>query len=127
MPAPKTTTKDPLTPPAKGDAKEANAAPAATEGEKPTAEKTPKRSKFQLLYPDASKITVLAKENPKKEGSKSRVRFQHYYSEKVNTVGEFIAAGGTYGDIAYDIGRKFISVETPPEAPAATPADPKAA
>lgn len=109
MPAPKTTT---LTPPAKGDAKAANKeAPSDADKKEAKAEKAPKRSKFQLLYPDGSKITVLAKENPKKEGSKCRGRFQHYFSDDVNTIGDFIAAGGTYADVAYDVGRRFISVE----------------
>ncbi len=100
------TEKDPLAPPAKDDAKAEN-----KKAPKTKKEVVPKRSKFQLLYPDASKITLLAKDNPKKEGSKCRERFQHYFSDSVNTIGDFIAAGGTYADVAYDVGRRFISVE----------------
>ena len=104
--------KDPLAPPAKDDAKAANKeAPTEAQAKEAKAEKAPKRSKFQLLYPEASKINLLAKENPKKEGSKCRIRFQHYFDDDVNTIGEFIAAGGTYADIAYDVGRRFISVD----------------
>lgn len=134
-------TKDPLAPPTTVSAKAANkeapsggdTAKDAAAKKEAKAEKAPKRSKFQLLYPEGSKITLLAKENPKKEGSACRERFQHYFSIDVKTVGNFIAAGGTYADIAYDVGRRFISVEVvadPVLAPAETAgsvADPKAA
>lgn len=103
--------KDPLEPPstkteksAKGEKKE------KTEKK----EVTPKKSKFQLLYPDSSKIKLLVEENPKKEGSKAREKFAHYFT--TTNVGDFIAAGGTYSTIAYDVGRKFIEVTDVPEA-----------
>ena len=108
MNAPKT--KDPLAPPAKADAKAENKkVPKA----KKDGEVTPKRSKFAALYPDASKIELLVTDNPKKEGSKARVRFQHYFDSA--TVQDYLAAGGTYADIAYDVGHKFISVTVPAE------------
>ena len=75
---------------------------------KPQKEKTVKRSAFQQLYPEDMKLTVLVEENPKKQGSKSRERFEHYFTSK--TVGEFLAKGGTYGDIAYDLGRSRIKL-----------------
>lgn len=75
---------------------------------KPEKEKTVKRSMFQQLYPEDMKLTVLVSENPKKQGSKSRERFEHYFTSK--TVGEFLAKGGLYGDIAYDLGRSRIKL-----------------
>ena len=93
---------DALTPPTKGAAKKGKAPKA--EGEV-----TVRRSKFAEMYPEDSKVKLLVKENPKKEGSASRERFDHYFNSK--TVGDFLAAGGTYADIAYDIGRMHIQVE----------------
>lgn len=75
------------------------------------APKTPRRSKFQEMYPEDSKLEVLVKENPKKEGSKSAERFAHYFSSK--TVGDFLHAGGTYADIMYDLPRGRIKITTP--------------
>ena len=67
-----------------------------------------RRSKFEDLYPEAARVTLLVDKNPKKEGSKSHVRFEGYTGAK--TVGDALAAGVTYQDIAYDVGRQFISV-----------------
>jgi hypothetical protein len=66
------------------------------------------RSNFSKLYPEDAALKLLVEENPKKEGSKARERFQHYFKSK--TVGDYLAAGGTYQDIAYDVGRSFIQV-----------------
>lgn len=66
------------------------------------------RSNFSTMWPKEAKVTLLVKENPKKEGSKARERFQHYFNSK--TVGDYLAAGGTYQDIAYDNGRQFIKI-----------------
>jgi len=67
-----------------------------------------RRSKFEDLYPEASNVTLLVEKNPKKVGSKSHTRFEGYTGAK--TVGEALAAGVTYQDVAYDIGRQFISI-----------------
>lgn len=91
----------------------------------PKAPKEPKapgnRSSFSKLWPDDAKLTCLVKENPKKQGSASRDRFEHYFTSK--TVKEFLEKGGTYADIAYDIARQRISVtggtRPTPEAPKA--------
>lgn len=82
------------------------AAPAKAPAEK----KAPsvKRSKFAELYPDDAALKLLAPENPKKVGSKSHARFEFYTGSA--TVGAFREKGGTYQDIAYDLGRQFISV-----------------
>ena len=67
-----------------------------------------KRSKFELMYPGSAAITVLVDKNPKKVGSKSYERFEGYRGAA--TIAEALAAGVTYQDIAYDVGRQFISV-----------------
>lgn len=88
--------------------------PAKTKAAKaPAAKKEPtvRRSKFAELYPDDAKLALLVEKNPKKEGSKSRERFEAYFSTKQHaTVGAAREAGITYQDIAYDIGRQFITV-----------------
>ena len=73
----------------------------------PEKPKTP-RTNFSKMWPEDQPIKVLVAENPKKEGSAARERFQHYFNSK--TVGDYLAAGGTYQDIAYDIGRLFIQI-----------------
>lgn len=82
--------------------------PSTDKGKAPKEPKAPRVSKFATLYPNDAKVTLLVKENPKKEGSKSRERFEGYFGAK--TVGEAMAKGVTYADIAYDIGRQHISV-----------------
>lgn len=113
--------KEAPTPPEKG-AKAATPKKDTPANDKATAtpaEPKQRRSKFAEMYPEASKITVIVEANPKKEGSASRERFEHYF--KSTTIGDFLAAGGTYADVAYDIGRMHISVEVvQPAAPAAT-------
>ena len=76
----------------------------------PKQKKTPvvRRSKFEDLYPEASRVLLLVDKNPKKVGSKSHSRFEGYTNAK--TVGDALAAGVTYQDVAYDIGRQFISI-----------------
>jgi len=68
---------------------------------------TPKRGRA-AKYPDDAKITLLAKENPKREGSKAHKKFALY--ETGMTVGEFIAKGGNLADVAWDARKNFISV-----------------
>ena len=66
------------------------------------------RSNFAKLYPEDQPIKLLVDKNPKKAGSKSAARFEGYTGAK--TVGDALAAGVTYQDIAYDVGRGFIQV-----------------
>jgi hypothetical protein len=107
-------TPNPLTPPAVKTKVEGTPTPAAVKPPKapkePKAakEKTVKRSAFQALYPEDAALTLLVTENPKKQGSKARERFEHYFTSK--TVGDFLAKGGGYGDIAYDLGRGRIKI-----------------
>ena len=75
-----------------------------TEGDKPKVVRT----NFSAMYPEDAKLKVLVDENPKKKGSKSAARFEGYTG--ATTVGDALAKGVTYQDIAYDVGRAFIQV-----------------
>jgi len=59
-------------------------------------------------WPLDAKIKVLAKENPKRAGSASFDRFALY--SKNATVGDFLAAGGTSGDLHWDSEHEYISI-----------------
>lgn len=93
-----------LTPPT-GKAPKAPKVPKAPKEKKAP---TVRRSAFEELYPKDAPLKCLVTENPKKQGSKSRDRFEHYFTSK--TVGEFLEKGGSYGDIVYDIARKRIQI-----------------
>ena len=54
------------------------------------------------------KITVLAKENPKREATKAHKAFELYAKSK--TVEAFLKNGGSTADLSWDVGRKFIRV-----------------
>ena len=99
-----------LTPPGK-----APKAPIAPNGAKAAAPKVPKEpkppkeprvSRFAKLYPNDAKVTLLVKENPKRGASKDR--FEGYTGSA--TVGEALAKGVTYADLAWDVGHGLISV-----------------
>lgn len=98
-----------LTPPGKAAPKapkapgEAKAPKAAKE---PKVPKEPRVSRFKTLYPDSAKIELLVKENPKRGASKER--FDGYTGSA--TVGEAIAKGVTYADVAWDVGHGLIKV-----------------
>jgi len=53
-------------------------------------------------------VKVLVEKNPKKEGSKAHARFALYAGSA--TIGDYLKKGGTYSDIAYNVGRGFIEV-----------------
>jgi hypothetical protein len=59
-------------------------------------------------YPETAKITVLVKENPKREGSAAYGRFALY--GKNRTVGAFLAAGGARIDLSYDAARGYVAI-----------------
>jgi hypothetical protein len=84
------------------------AAPAKEEAPAEKAKPKVNRSNFKEMWPADAKLTLNVTENPKKEGSKARERFQYYFTSK--TVGDYLGQGGTYQDIAYDLGRAFIKV-----------------
>ena len=73
-------------------------------------EPTVRRSKFAEIYPDDAKIKLNVEKNPKKEGSKSYDRFEGHFKNKAGTVKGALESGVTYQDIAYEVGRNFISV-----------------
>jgi hypothetical protein len=71
-------------------------------------EKKSRRSKLSSLYPADATLKLLVTENPKRAGSKSAQRFEGYLG--ATTVGDAVAAGVKYQDIAYDVSRKFVEV-----------------
>lgn len=58
-------------------------------------------------FSDGMKITVLAKENPKR--AKAAERFALYKNGM--TIGDYVAAGGTMADVRWDVKQNFISVK----------------
>lgn len=56
----------------------------------------------------ARKITLLSKENPKREGTASFDRFKLYKNGM--TVGDYLDAGGTMGDIGWDQKQEYIKL-----------------
>lgn len=98
-----------LTPP--GKAPKAPVAPGAAKAPKapkePKAPAEPRVSRFAKLYPPTAKVSFLVEGNPKRGAS--QVRFEAYRS--ATTVAEYIAKGGTYADIAWDVGHGLIKVE----------------
>lgn len=76
--------------------------------DKPTAEKKDRERSSKNFNKDA-KISLLIDKNPKREGSKSHVRFAAYKDGM--SVGDFVKAGGTFGDLAWDSARGYIRIE----------------
>jgi hypothetical protein len=74
-----------------------------------TVEKPRRRSNFSNVYPENGVLVLHVTANPKKEGSKAHEKFKAY--AKADTVGGYLSAGGTYQDLAYDVGRGFVSVK----------------
>lgn len=98
-------------PPAKKHEAEAGAKAPTDPNAKPGEDKKPAapRVRASARFPDAAKITLISEKNPKREGSKAHPRFALYKTGQ--TVGEFIKAGGTFGDLDWDSSHGFISVE----------------
>jgi len=94
---------------AKAEPQEGTATTAKTaKAPKEPKEKSVNRSNFAKLYPEDAPLKLLVESNPKKKGSKSATRFEGYTG--ADTVGAALAAGVTYQDIAYDVGRGFIKI-----------------
>lgn len=93
--------KAPKSVPQAGDAKD-------TGDKAEKAKPSVRRTNFAELYPDDKAVRLVVTENPKKDGSKSRARFEGYTGAK--TIGDARKAGITYQDIVYDIGHGFIAV-----------------
>lgn len=86
---------------------EAKAKREAEEKAKKSATKTGKRGPAGT-YADDATIQVLVKDNPKKAGSASAKRFAIYKSGM--TVAEFLKAGGTRADLAWDAKHEFVKI-----------------
>jgi hypothetical protein len=54
-------------------------------------------------------VRLLVSENPKRAGTASHKRFALYRDGM--TEAAYLAAGGTRGDLAWDVERKFIALE----------------
>jgi len=85
------------------------AAPEAPVFAENAAEVATKRSRTSPNFPPEAGVSFLTDSNPKRAGSKSFDRFAAYMG--TGTVGEYIAAGGTYGDLKYDAEHGHITVE----------------
>lgn len=81
-------------------------------GGAPPRSRGPRRS-VSVKRSDPRKICYVAS-NPKKEGSASWARFELYRVGM--TVDEFLAAGGTMGDVKWDADRDFIRFGEVPDA-----------
>lgn len=62
----------------------------------------------QATFAANQKIKLLVAENPKRKGTQAAKTFRLY--NKVSTVEEFLAKGGTRADLAWDTARGFIKV-----------------
>lgn len=60
---------------------------------------------------DPRRIVYVAEANPKKPGTAAHQKFSLYRVGM--TVSEFVAAGGTMGDVNWDVERGFIRLEAP--------------
>ena len=90
--------------PAKQPAKQ----PAAPKAEK--AESAGGRGRKSNIDP-STKLSLLVKENPKREGSGGHARFQAaYIDSKAKTVQQALDAGATMADINYDVKHEFIKL-----------------
>jgi len=89
--------------------KPAPVAPAPVPVAEPAAETAKRRGRTSPNFPPTAEITWLVEGNPKREGSKSRDRYEAYRS--ATTVEEYIAAGGTFGDLKYDAEHGYLTVE----------------
>ena len=90
------------------------AAPAKQPAKQPAAPKekaeASTRGRKSAIDP-STKLSLLVKENPKREGSAGYERFQAgYIDSKAKTVQQALDAGVTLADIAYDVKKEFIKL-----------------
>lgn len=102
--------------PMKRDLKSAEQATENTATATETAETTERKGAAPRT-PKNSIIRVKVTSNPKRPGSASHTRFAHYADGQ--TVEDFLKAGGTMGDINFDVGKGYIALE-----PGTAPAEP---
>ena len=67
--------------------------------------------KIAAPAPDDMRVIVKVEPNPKKQGSKSFDRYALY--QVGMTVSDFIRAGGSKGDVQWDVGRSYIELAPP--------------
>lgn len=91
----------------KGTKEAANDKPSKKDAKTAPAKKPAKKEKSEAASDDR-KITLVSKENPKREGSAAHDRFELY--RKAKTVQQFYDAGGTSADVRYDAKHGFIKV-----------------
>jgi len=79
-------------------------------GSRSVAPRTASTSGPRIPAPPKNDNRVISgvKPNPKKPSSAAYQRYQHYKDGM--TVQEFIAAGGTPGDVKYDVSKGFITL-----------------
>ena len=90
--------------------KSATSTATSTSKSKKAAAKGANGSGTRATQDATARIKLLVKENPKREGSSSYKRFALY--GKSATVADFLKAGGTRADLAWDEKRKFIQVSS---------------
>ena len=105
---PKVNVKDKAATRAATKAKESAKATPGSAGKAKTKLKSGRPSTLSAKYPDAAKIRVLVKENPKREGTQSHKIFSLY--SKSGTVENFLKAGGKRTDVAWAVEHKLISI-----------------
>lgn len=71
-----------------------------------------------------AKITWHIRSNPRTMGKGTHTRFEKYFGS--NTVGEYLASGGTKGDLLWDIRAGYLGVEGVTVGPAAADKPPRA-
>jgi hypothetical protein len=74
-----------------------------------TAKTRKPRERTSKNFSAVSEINLLVTENPKRAGSKAHTRFGLYAEGQ--SVGDYIKAGGTFGDLSWDIQRQYISLD----------------
>ncbi len=73
--------------------------------------KAKKETKPRAAFDPEAKITLLVKENPKRSGSNAHAVYALYRDGM--TVSDFIAAGGSYSDLKWDMKHKSVKIEEP--------------
>lgn len=81
---------------------------ATTTTKAPKAETAPKEPRKIAGFPKTAKITIVAEENPKRKGSGAYDRFSKYRNGM--TIEAYLAAGGTTGDVNWDLEKGYIKI-----------------
>lgn len=86
-------------------------APVAAEAEAEVEVKNKHNKKLEILgdYSDESKIEWHVSENPRAKGRGTHTRFEKYMGAE--TVGDYKKAGGTQGDLNWDLRTGYLSIE----------------